>query len=142
MAFVYDEAQNAIIGTQEGNEVLRIEIEATSLGRDLELEVVTTIIGVLTMLRLLLMAKYRSSVIKSILLLILQAQILVVTAFKRLLTLRQPLLMAMILRRKTLLLKTLNLLLHQSLAPLLILLVINWHRSRLIKKDLVSSMAY
>ncbi|MCS0414872.1 retention module-containing protein [Vibrio diabolicus] len=43
VAFVYDEAQNAIIGTQEGNEVLRIEIEATSLGRDLELEVVTTI---------------------------------------------------------------------------------------------------
>ncbi|BDR19999.1 type I secretion C-terminal target domain-containing protein [Vibrio sp. STUT-A16] len=43
MAFVYDEAKNAIIGTQEGNEVLRIEIEATSLGRDLELEVVTTI---------------------------------------------------------------------------------------------------
>ncbi|MCR9965702.1 retention module-containing protein [Vibrio antiquarius] len=42
VAFVYDEAQNAIIGTQEGNEVLRIEIEATSLGRDLELEVVTT----------------------------------------------------------------------------------------------------
>ncbi|MFB5142078.1 retention module-containing protein [Vibrio diabolicus] len=43
VAFVYDEAQNAIIGTQEGNEVLRIEIEATSLGRNLELEVVTTI---------------------------------------------------------------------------------------------------
>ncbi|MGI3104160.1 retention module-containing protein [Vibrio alginolyticus] len=43
VAFVYDEAQNAIIGTQGGNEVLRIEIEATSLGRDLELEVVTTI---------------------------------------------------------------------------------------------------
>ncbi|HHF3003172.1 TPA: retention module-containing protein [Vibrio diabolicus] len=43
VAFVYDEAQNAIIGTQEGNEVLRIEIEVTSLGRDLELEVVTTI---------------------------------------------------------------------------------------------------
>ncbi|MGY5732969.1 retention module-containing protein [Vibrio chemaguriensis] len=43
VAFVYDEAQNVIIGTQEGNEVLRIEIEATSLGRDLELEVVTTI---------------------------------------------------------------------------------------------------
>ncbi|WP_264912295.1 retention module-containing protein [Vibrio sp. STUT-A16] len=43
VAFVYDEAKNAIIGTQEGNEVLRIEIEATSLGRDLELEVVTTI---------------------------------------------------------------------------------------------------
>ncbi|MCA2413508.1 retention module-containing protein [Vibrio chemaguriensis] len=43
VAFVYDEAQNAIIGTQDGNEVLRIEIEATSLGRDLELEVVTTI---------------------------------------------------------------------------------------------------
>ncbi|HHF3263158.1 TPA: retention module-containing protein [Vibrio alginolyticus] len=43
VAFVYDEAQNAIIGTQEGNEVLRIEIEATSVGRDLELEVVTTI---------------------------------------------------------------------------------------------------
>ncbi|PQJ42940.1 adhesin [Vibrio campbellii] len=43
VAFVYDEAQNAIVGTQEGNEVLRIEIEATSLGRDLELEVVTTI---------------------------------------------------------------------------------------------------
>ncbi|MFV8451517.1 retention module-containing protein, partial [Vibrio campbellii] len=43
VAFVYDETQNAIIGTQEGNEVLRIEIEATSLGRDLELEVVTTI---------------------------------------------------------------------------------------------------
>ncbi|WP_409588390.1 retention module-containing protein, partial [Vibrio jasicida] len=43
VAFVYDESQNAIIGTQEGNEVLRIEIEATSLGRDLELEVVTTI---------------------------------------------------------------------------------------------------
>lgn len=43
VAFVYDEAQNAIIGTQEGNEVLRIEIEATSLGRDLELEVVTTV---------------------------------------------------------------------------------------------------
>ncbi|UFN71286.1 retention module-containing protein [Vibrio alginolyticus] len=43
VAFVYDEAQNAIIGTQEGNEVLRIEIEATSIGRDLELEVVTTI---------------------------------------------------------------------------------------------------
>ncbi|WP_104025815.1 retention module-containing protein [Vibrio hyugaensis] len=43
VSFVYDEQQNAIIGTQEGNEVLRIEIEATSLGRDLELEVVTTI---------------------------------------------------------------------------------------------------
>ncbi|HHX8434065.1 TPA: retention module-containing protein [Vibrio diabolicus] len=43
VAFVYDEAQNTIIGTQEGNEVLRIEIEATSLGRDLELEVATTI---------------------------------------------------------------------------------------------------
>ncbi|MEA3482835.1 MAG: retention module-containing protein [Pseudomonadota bacterium] len=43
VAFVHDEAQNAIIGTQGGNEVLRIEIEATSLGRDLELEVVTTI---------------------------------------------------------------------------------------------------
>ncbi|MFH4677234.1 retention module-containing protein [Vibrio diabolicus] len=43
VAFVYDEAQNVIIGTQEGNEVLRIEIEVTSLGRDLELEVVTTI---------------------------------------------------------------------------------------------------
>ncbi|WP_440873239.1 retention module-containing protein [Vibrio diabolicus] len=43
VAFVYDEAQNAIIGTQEGNEVLGIEIEVTSLGRDLELEVVTTI---------------------------------------------------------------------------------------------------
>lgn len=43
VAFVYDEAQNAIIGTQEGNEVLRIEIDATSIGRDLELEVVTTI---------------------------------------------------------------------------------------------------
>ncbi|HHX8287466.1 TPA: retention module-containing protein [Vibrio diabolicus] len=43
VAFVYDEAQNAIIGTQEGNEVLRIEIEATYLGRNLELEVVTTI---------------------------------------------------------------------------------------------------
>ncbi|MFB1096488.1 retention module-containing protein [Vibrio diabolicus] len=43
VAFVYVEAQNAIVGTQEGNEVLRIEIEATSLGRDLELEVVTRI---------------------------------------------------------------------------------------------------
>ena len=40
--------------------------------------------------------------------------------------------MAMILRRKTLLLKTLNLLLHQSLALLLILVVINWQRSHLI----------
>ncbi|MEP8024364.1 hypothetical protein ABJZ09_28345, partial [Vibrio parahaemolyticus] len=29
--FSYDEAQNAIIGVQDGNEVLRIEIEATSL---------------------------------------------------------------------------------------------------------------
>ncbi|HCG9643260.1 TPA: retention module-containing protein [Vibrio parahaemolyticus] len=41
--FSYDEAQNAIIGVQDGNEVLRIEIEATSLGRDIELEVTTTI---------------------------------------------------------------------------------------------------
>ncbi|MBE4472482.1 retention module-containing protein [Vibrio parahaemolyticus] len=41
--FSYDEAQNAIIGVQGGNEVLRIEIEATSLGRDIELEVTTTI---------------------------------------------------------------------------------------------------
>ncbi len=41
--FSYDEEQNAIIGVQDGNEVLRIEIEATSLGRDIELEVTTTI---------------------------------------------------------------------------------------------------
>ncbi|WP_025501849.1 retention module-containing protein, partial [Vibrio parahaemolyticus] len=41
--FSYDEAQNAIIGVQDGNEVLRIEIEATLLGRDIELEVTTTI---------------------------------------------------------------------------------------------------
>ncbi|HIF5530983.1 TPA: retention module-containing protein [Vibrio parahaemolyticus] len=41
--FSYDEAQNVIIGVQDGNEVLRIEIEATSLGRDIELEVTTTI---------------------------------------------------------------------------------------------------
>ncbi|EOG7765937.1 retention module-containing protein, partial [Vibrio parahaemolyticus] len=41
--FSYDEAQNAIVGVQDGNEVLRIEIEATSLGRDIELEVTTTI---------------------------------------------------------------------------------------------------
>ncbi|WP_455289487.1 retention module-containing protein [Vibrio parahaemolyticus] len=41
--FSYDEAQNAIIGVQGDNEVLRIEIEATSLGRDIELEVTTTI---------------------------------------------------------------------------------------------------
>ncbi|WP_407526035.1 retention module-containing protein [Vibrio parahaemolyticus] len=41
--FSYDEAQNAIIGVQDGNEVLRIEIEATSLGRNIELEVTTTI---------------------------------------------------------------------------------------------------
>ena len=94
------------------------------------------------MSRLLLMAKYRSPVIKSISLLILLAQILVATAFKRLSILRQTLLMAMILRRKTLLLKTLNLLLHQLLALLLILVVINWQRSLLIKKGLVNSMAY
>ncbi|MDL2036724.1 retention module-containing protein [Vibrio parahaemolyticus] len=41
--FSYDEAQNAIIGVQGDNEVLRIEIEATSLGRYIELEVTTTI---------------------------------------------------------------------------------------------------
>uniref|UniRef100_UPI0003F7572B retention module-containing protein n=1 Tax=Vibrio parahaemolyticus TaxID=670 RepID=UPI0003F7572B len=41
--FSYDETQNAIIGVLDGNEVLRIEIEATSLGRDIDLEVTTTI---------------------------------------------------------------------------------------------------
>ncbi|MGR5130828.1 retention module-containing protein [Vibrio alfacsensis] len=44
VSFAYNREQNAIIGTQDGNEVLRIEIEATSLGRDIELEVITTII--------------------------------------------------------------------------------------------------
>ncbi|ELV8771524.1 retention module-containing protein [Vibrio harveyi] len=43
VSFVYDENQNAIIGTQGSNEVLRIEIDATSLGLDAELEVTTTI---------------------------------------------------------------------------------------------------
>ncbi|MBM5283000.1 retention module-containing protein [Vibrio parahaemolyticus] len=41
--FSYDETQNAIIGVLDDNEVLRIEIEATSLGRDIDLEVTTTI---------------------------------------------------------------------------------------------------
>ena len=38
--------------------------------------------------------------------------------------------------------KTLNLLLLRLLALLLILVVINWQRSHLIKKDLVNLMAY
>ncbi|CAM2780587.1 Serralysin G [Vibrio mytili] len=43
VTFVYDQTQNSIIGSQSGNEVLRIDIEATSIGKDLELEVETTI---------------------------------------------------------------------------------------------------
>ncbi|CAE6927657.1 COG2931 [Vibrio sp. B1REV9] len=43
VSFVFDTEQNAIIGTQDGQDVIRIDIEAISVGRDVQLEVVTTI---------------------------------------------------------------------------------------------------
>ncbi|MEH0689017.1 retention module-containing protein [Vibrio cholerae] len=41
--FSYNDSQNAIIGVNEQGEVLRIEIDATSVGRDVVLEVTTTL---------------------------------------------------------------------------------------------------
>ncbi|BBM66553.1 hypothetical protein VA249_31990 [Vibrio alfacsensis] len=43
VSFVFSAEQNAIIGTQDGQDVIRIDIEAISAGRDVQLEVVTTI---------------------------------------------------------------------------------------------------
>lgn len=41
--FVYDSGRNAIIGTQDGQTVITIDIDATPIGKDINLNIVTTV---------------------------------------------------------------------------------------------------